>query len=678
MSANGQESLARALVYATSLFACLAWSFSVGKDLNSDSLSYHFYAGFSAVHDRFAQDFNAAGLASYFNPYVHVPLYAMASAGWPSVVVGAVLASFHAVNLWLVYEIGCILNANAKASVARALACVGVLWALLNPVFLQELGSTFADITLSVPVLGSWLLVMRRREPESALPMAMAGLLAGIATALKLSNSIFAIGAGVVVVLLAGTWRLGIRRGTIFAVMCMVGYIVVAGPWAYKLWSTFGNPLFPFGNQFFHSPDLTSGALRHQRFLPMSVLDGVLRPFKIALPDVMVHIETRAPDMRYVALIVLLLGAAIAYTRRAAVSRTPGAGAAAGTAVPGLGDAHDGNRILLTTLGGFFVALALWLGSSANSRYFLPMACLAGALIPACAQRLCGRRRDYLVLITALVIGTQAVLVLTASRSRWAPMEWTGPWFRVEVPERLRKEPFLFLSIDTSNGSFVAPFVAPGSGFMNITGHYVVDPNGPGGPRAVGLIQRYAPRLRTLTFGGKGHGADEKMPIPTEVYDSRLVRFGLRLDPSDCEAIRYRDSRGLRDGENYAGGPGYKGSELGVYWSCAVVPARGGAGKYRGEQLRIDRAFDHVEDACPDLFSPIRTMSEKGPSGWRRLYMNSDIEVWTSNGYLQFIDPVYGGVPLVIGSVEDWEAAPRKLDCSRRHALAGNVMTGSK
>ncbi len=50
-------------------------NYLLGKDMALDTLSYHLYAGFSAVNDRFAQDYFPAGPNSYFNPYVYVPLY---------------------------------------------------------------------------------------------------------------------------------------------------------------------------------------------------------------------------------------------------------------------------------------------------------------------------------------------------------------------------------------------------------------------------------------------------------------------------------------------------------------------------------------------------------------------------------------------------------------------------
>jgi hypothetical protein len=46
----------RVPVYAACTLLALTVNYFLGKDMASDTLSYHLYAGFSAIHDRFAQD----------------------------------------------------------------------------------------------------------------------------------------------------------------------------------------------------------------------------------------------------------------------------------------------------------------------------------------------------------------------------------------------------------------------------------------------------------------------------------------------------------------------------------------------------------------------------------------------------------------------------------------------
>src|ERR1700722_8337234 len=84
-------------VYVACTILALFTNYLLGKDMPSDTLSYHLYAGFSAVHDRFAQDYFPAGPQTYFNPYIYVPLYYLVSSGLSSLEISSTLAALHSV-----------------------------------------------------------------------------------------------------------------------------------------------------------------------------------------------------------------------------------------------------------------------------------------------------------------------------------------------------------------------------------------------------------------------------------------------------------------------------------------------------------------------------------------------------------------------------------------------------
>ena len=92
-------------VYLACTILALVINCLLGKDMPSDTLSYHLYAGFSAVHDRFAQDYFPAGPQTYFNPYIYVPLYYLVSSGLSSLEISSLLAIVHSIMLWLTYEL---------------------------------------------------------------------------------------------------------------------------------------------------------------------------------------------------------------------------------------------------------------------------------------------------------------------------------------------------------------------------------------------------------------------------------------------------------------------------------------------------------------------------------------------------------------------------------------------
>ena len=159
--APGQVAPYRWYVYAACTVLAVALNFFFGKEMAWDLLHYHFYAGFSALNDRFDLDYFAAGLQGYFNPYAYVPFYVLVKLGLPGLAVGTVLAMIHSVVLWLTYELACRVSPSQDRKERFFFGlCVTVL-AFMNPVLLQQIGSSFSDITTTGLVLGGWLLLVQ-------------------------------------------------------------------------------------------------------------------------------------------------------------------------------------------------------------------------------------------------------------------------------------------------------------------------------------------------------------------------------------------------------------------------------------------------------------------------------------------------------------------------------------
>ena len=106
---------ARVAALVGSLVFAIAWTLTLGKDVHWDAVNYHLYLGYSAIHDRFASDFFAAGTPSYINPYAYVPLYLMSAAGWHSALMAMVFAAWHGLALWLTFEIACAATAPEQS-----------------------------------------------------------------------------------------------------------------------------------------------------------------------------------------------------------------------------------------------------------------------------------------------------------------------------------------------------------------------------------------------------------------------------------------------------------------------------------------------------------------------------------------------------------------------------------
>jgi hypothetical protein len=649
----------RLSVFVACTLLALITNYLLGKDMAWDSLSYHLYAGFSAVHDRFAQDYFPAGPQSYFNPYVYVPLYYLTSSSLSSLEISSVLAIVHSVMLWLTYELAVAVCPSEDQQKRLMFGLCAIAFALMNPILLQQIGSTFADITTGELVLGGWLLLALAVRAPSTWRIVCAGLLCGIATGFKLTNALHAVAGAAILVALPLTFRGKIRQTLAYGVSLGLGFLVIAAPWCYRLAHRFGNPLFPMMNNIFRSPEFTTESSRALRFIPQTAIEFLWRPFAMLDPVTMVHEELRAPDPRYAVLFILIVALFCRWLwRRRAVP--PGQEVMSGDA---------GSTRTLAAIGcALAVDWAVWLGASGNSRYFLPMSHVAAVVIVALLFRLFAmqpRTRNYVI---AAIISAQGVQLWMGADYRWNQAPWDEHWINVDVPAKLKAEPSLFLTIGSQTNSFIALYLAPGSGLINFSGGYTLGPDGATGSRIEALVNRYSPNVRMLIRGARLYRDDERRPPNRAQVDDALRPFSLRVDESDCATISVH---GLPPGLEFTvatAKPAAPQSRDTTYLvSCRVMANQADFSAELPARHNVDMALDHIEDSCPDLFQPRRPRTEYVGDGGVRRYAGTDLNAWVSHGQVKFRQPSVGGDVIYLGSEEIWSKAAIPIRCGRRN-----------
>ena len=442
----------RVAVYIACTVLALVVNYLLGKDMAWDTLSYHIYAGFSAVHDRFAQDYFAAGPQSYFNPYIHVPFYYLITTGLSSLEISSILAIVHSVMLWLTYELAVTVCPSDDPRKRLMFGLCAVAFALINPILLQQIGSSFADITTGELVLAGWLLLARAVRTPSTARVICAGLLCGIATGLKLTNAVHAISGFAVLIMLPLTLRGRIRQGLAYGMSLGLGFVIIAAPWSYRLEERFGNPVFPLMNNIFRSPEFTTEPLHHLRFIPATIAEALWRPFAMIDPVTMVHEEMRAPDPRYAVLLILV---GVFFYRWLWQHRTP-------SSSQPVSQADAGSARALAAIGcGLAVDWVVWLSGSGNSRYFLPMSSVAAVVIVALLFRLFATQPKARNYILAGILGVQGVQLWMGADYRWNEAPWDDHWINVDgagqarirtqsIPDHRRPDEFLPRSLSGS------------------------------------------------------------------------------------------------------------------------------------------------------------------------------------------------------------------------------------
>jgi len=487
-------------VIGGALLAGAAYTWFAGEDINWDWQNYHEYNAFALIHGRYDQDVAPAGIQTFLNPLAYLPAYLLrhhvAAPSW-----GMMLGAIHGLNLALIYWISRLVLSNAAGGWTLA---ASVVIAAFGPMTLSEVGTSFADILTALPVIGGLGLVLSG-NPEHRSRYAIAGLLLGAAVGLKLTNMVFFIAAGAAL-LYAPRPAMALLY---FAGGSAIGGLGTGGAWCWSLWDTFGNPVFPFFNTVFRSPEAPVAATADGRFMPLNLWDAAAYPFYWLIGD---HRSSEGPfrDPRFAILIVLF-------------AATAGASLLRGKRVFTLRD----KQFLLF----FAVAYGMWLSAFSIHRYAIALELLAAPLIVLLACRLLRvlpfaslKMRE--VRWTNWVTGTAALAIaLWSEPADWLRRPWSEPYQPVVSGSLLN--PATYFLIQKPVG-YIIPLLPVGSRAYQLAD--ILLPIAPGGV----LDRRIRAGLADPLPGGIWAMHLSGSPPKQSLLDD----YGLQFDTSrSCETI---------------------------------------------------------------------------------------------------------------------------------------------
>lgn len=629
------------IVVLACVAVALGFTWFHGTDLNWDLQNYHVYSALGFVQGRLPSEYMAAGLMSYLNPLPMLPFYGMLAAGWRSLAIGMVLGLTHAANLVLLWLI--CRRLFGQLDLASPLALMALLIGAASPLFLVEIGTSFADITTCIPVLGGVLLLLGAQTRGRLL---VAGVLLGAAAGMKLTNVPFAVAAAAFVFVPGTSWRqLGASLGWL-VLGGLIGGVLTGGYWAWLLYREFHNPIFPFANALFRSPDFPATSHIHRRFLTTSLQEALAFPFYMAIPKLGLYSDVSAPDLRFA---FWTLGAAagmVLFVFRKKVHR------------PFI---EPGDRSWLRFLGYMVISWALWLVQFANGRYFLPLSLLIGpALIVVLVAVMSVKRALLVAFVCAfLQIGhMQANGLMSFGETR----TWPDHYINLDMPRKLVERRYLYLSMDILSDSYLAAFVHPQSRFLNVDGMVPLDLDGPGGERVQRELARFAGATRMLVQISTTLPAALASSSFVPALDADLNRFGLRVDTADCVSIVNLDVhlRLARLAPDVKGDAKLTPSE--TVFSCGLIPTPPDPA-LQASRTQAALLFDKIEQTCPHQF-PARwngvVMRSKDNLVWSRYYVDTDLflHVGAKNVYAEHGKFVLASLGTQTGLMNGTERVP--------------------
>lgn len=256
-----------------------------GKELSWDLANYHYYAPFAFLHSRQAIDFwPSSYLHQYINPTIDLLSYVLINQFTPWMA-EFILGAIHGINVWLLFLIAKkYVDGKFKNSFALFIA----VFSLYGPTVLLGTGSFQNDNLITLFTLSFVLFQLTALDEYiifAKFPLKLvtvAGLLLGLGFGLKLIVGIYILGAIIASFLLPIPLHDRFKFILILGGATAFGMVLSAGHWMLMMWQQHHNPLFPFFNNIFQSPDFLPTNWRDTRFLPKNIWQWIFYPFYFA------------------------------------------------------------------------------------------------------------------------------------------------------------------------------------------------------------------------------------------------------------------------------------------------------------------------------------------------------------------------------------------------------------
>lgn len=379
------------------------------------------------------------------------------------------------------------------------------------------------------------------------------------------------------------------------------------------------------------------------RFQPDTLQQAFTRFFDMAAPDANVYVEIPAPDIRFAA-ILLLAGVAVLMWRRLGPGRSP----------------------TLAMLVVLLASTAVWLGTTGNGRYFMPLLIAAGPIGIALICILPVTRALKATLAGLLVTGQLFVLVEQPPWSTWSMLKWTNaPYFDVRLGVDETQGPATtYASLSMLSYSLIAPQFPANSRWINLVASSAT-PRDQAWTDAFLRQAAAAGPLKVVTLSLPWASLPDGRPTGEilRAFNHLASRRNLRI-PGSCRHVASPGLARMADQEKRSGRD--SGTQLG-FWICPAVyePGLAEHSIERDAPLHVMEVLKRVGMQCPRFFPMGEPALIRLPDGWSRHYPHSETRVFVmDNGkvWYQFWRSVNA---VHVGTVQDVLAGKAQLDCTK-------------
>jgi hypothetical protein len=496
---------------------CALLSLLRGQDANWDLRNYHVYNAWALLEGRLGMDLAPAQMQSYFLPLLDVPYFLLVQHA-PAPLAGALLGLLHGLAFlpvaWIAWR--ALAGDPRRDWLAPLLGLAG----LASAAFLSELGNIMGDNSTAPLVLGALALMLPAEDGRwRARGVVAAGVLLGMAVVFKLTNAVYAVALGLAVLAVPRPLVRRLGSGAGLALVALAVFALLAGPWLYRVWGAFGNPLFPQFNAWFQAPLASPVAVADTRWLPHGWTEALLRPLLFTANPYLVS-EIALPQVGWALLYMVAIMAGIAWVARRGV-RAP---------------AVDAGVVAVRRMLGVFIAAAfvIWLVTFSIHRYLVVLELLVPLALWLLLHTIAPARLAARVAAGAIAL---TALVALAGWNDWGHSGWSRSAFRVEAPPA--PTPRVVLLVGVEPQAWRIPWLPETSIYASVGSNF---------PESPAYAARIDERVRA-----NGGAAAVILPVAMDRRAESIQRRNhwatrLGLDAGDCPTLRWlvRRSRSLQ------------------------------------------------------------------------------------------------------------------------------------
>ena len=481
----------------------------LGLENDYDLKNYHWYEPFMILNGKLDFDIVPAHRQNFHAPLQDLVFYGTKHLLWdyPSLLkavlsVPAAVAAFLGTCLASSLIPDDIRGRRIFGGIAAGLGATGAAG-------LPTLATTMSEMMPAALMLAGLLLIIGRNALQTRVPIILsAAILFGGALGLKLTNMPFC--AALAIALPIGCAETVLARLRLLAVLgvgMVIGAAITAGPWWAYLYMTFGNPIFPYYNNVFHSPFFEHIRLTDDTFLPATPLRAVFFPLFWAFHRSRIVSEPALRDPRFaIALLLTLLMLLHAflvwcYPKVRDVLHIPPAG--------------PRERFLLIF---FILSYAGWEWMFSIFRYLAPVEMISGLIIllPVLALLRIGRMRLAAAMAAGIILVTGAVTRYPA----WGRLPYAEKSIQVTLPDLGSSA--LVVLLDKAPLAYLATYAPVSVQFVGVNNGFM----------APGQDNLLARRIAAVIADAKGPvwGLETLEPGKPPLADESLAYYRLRRD----------------------------------------------------------------------------------------------------------------------------------------------------